>query len=511
MSRLDLAIVDAAGTRLTLPTSRATGVTFSTGSNGYQDLTAFLPMTDAAAVALSTRAGLRALLWDGPALLWEGRVEDLTLRNGGVELAALGDWRALEDDRYTALWSDSSVKRWEWLDDTIIAGTSGDRYEHDTNNRLYMALQKDATYGNGTDYGIWGYQIPDRSTRNIVSLTFNWLMLLPANWQLLVQARAAGFGTATNITTIVSAGGVTEGTATLTFAGAPSVNLALFNATGSPWTYTGETGALRLVVTNMRVKTTTAAAVTADLIAQDIRNQLNLLNPGTFSASNRRIVSPGIDLTNALWEDASPQDVLAELAAMGDSAGNQFEVGVWEGRTLHFRPVGSEAQAWVVDAAEVEVTQTLDGLTNSTYATYEDANDRTLRTTNQTNATSIARYGRTRRRDVAAKTTSATTAALVAATATRATATPVPRSRVRVRRFATATGAIDSGMRVRAGDTVSIRNLPAAASDVIDRVRTFRVTETSYDADDDTPELTPENPIPDIEQQIAFALRKAGR
>lgn len=505
---IDLAILRD-GRRLPLPMVAPRELELSTGAHGYQDLTAFLPLPDTVAAWLVNQSGLRVLATDGPALLWEGRVEDLTLVNGGVRLTALGDWRALDDDRYTALWSDSSVKRWEWLTSDQTAGTAQDRYQHDTNNRLYLALQKDAIYANNLDFAIWGYRIPHNSTRLITALRFDYLYTMVANWGVGVQTRDSNWAAPVTITSFLTSAGVFSGTIDVTFAGAPSVIIAFYNTTGASYTYTGETGALRLSLTNIRVKTTTGA-VTADLIARDIRDRANLLNPGAFDTSNRRIVSPGLDLTDVLYEDASPQDVLADLAELGDGSGGQFETGVWDGRTLHFRPQGSDAARWVADAASIEIAQSLDGLVNSTYAVYEDASDRTRRTADQVNAASISRYGRTRRRDVEAKTTSASLAAQIAATATAATATPVPRAKIDVRRVVSPQGAPVPAPRVRAGDVVSVRNLSPTAGDLVERVRTFRVAETSYSVDDDTAEISPEDPTPDLANQLALVLRKTG-
>jgi hypothetical protein len=236
---------------------------------------------------------------------------------------------------------------------------------------------------------------------------------------------------------------------------------------------------------------------------------VNAINPGALSTSNRLIVSPGIDLVQEIYEDMAPSDILDRLAAYGDSSGQPYEWGVGEGRELYFRPRGSAGRAWAMDAADLEVTQRLDGLINSTYATYKDASGRVLRTAAQTNAASISRYGLTRQSAQDVDTTSSATATTVAATAVAATATPGPTAAVEVRRISTLTGAPARGEWVRAGDTVTIRNLPPTTNTAIDRIRTFRVAQTKYDLDSDTIEIIPEAPGPDLEFQLAFVLRQA--
>ncbi len=42
----------------------------------------------------------RVAVYEGVTLIWEGRVEDVTLRAGGVDVTALGYWSSLDDDAY---------------------------------------------------------------------------------------------------------------------------------------------------------------------------------------------------------------------------------------------------------------------------------------------------------------------------------------------------------------------------------------------------------------------------
>jgi len=60
----------------------------------------------------------------------------------------------------------------------------------------------------------------------------------------------------------------------------------------------------------------------------------------------------------------------------------------------------------------------------------------------------------------------------------------------------------------RAGDTVTMRNLPPTLSTDIDRIRTFRVAETEYDAASGTLSIAPEEPLPSLD--VLVARREAG-
>lgn len=507
MRTYDLDITGA--TRLSLPTNRAQDLVISTGPRGFQDLSGFLPLTDAQADQLCQTAGLRARLSDGGGTLWEGRVEDLTLRNGGVEIGALGDSRALDDTRYTALWSDSSVAGWEALTERDSSLVQPDRFGYDTNNRLYISPKQGTTHGNSPQIaGLIGYQIPSQSARQIKFVSFNYGLTIAPSWFASLSTADASWNITANIWTLTGSGAAQTGSWSGAVAATDRIVLRLYYD-GANATYTGADGSIYLNLSDLRVETTSAASLYADEIVKALRDYVNTVNAGALSTSNRLIVSPGIDLVQEIYEDMRPSEILDRLAAYGDSSGNPYEWGIFEGRELYFRPRGTGGRAWAMDVADLEVTQRLDGLINSTYATYQDASDRTLRTAAQTNAASITRYGITRQDRVDVDTTSAATAALVAATSTAATATPVPTAKVSVRRFSTLTGAPARGEWVRAGDTVTIRNLPPTTNTAVDRVRTFRVAQTKYSLDDDTVEIVPEQPGPDLEFQIAYVLRQA--
>lgn len=265
---------------------------------------------------------------------------------------------------------------------------------------------------------------------------------------------------------------------------------------------------------HLAAATVRAILMYADDIVKDARDEVNAVNAGVLSTSNALIQSPGLDVVEAVYSDADAGEVLTNLAALGDTAGSRYEVGV-DGSTVYFRPVGTVAQAWYVDASELEVQQTLDQLYNSVYARYDRPDGYVLRTAPQADSASITRYGITRRRAVDADTTNATVAARVAQTARDDTKNPVPRASIRFPRIYTATGAQAPLWLVRNGDTITIRNLPPVAGGAVDLIRTFRVFDVDYDAASDALSVTPETPLPLLEyllaRQEAFGDVAAGR
>jgi hypothetical protein len=57
--------------------------------------------------------------------------------------------------------------------------------------------------------------------------------------------------------------------------------------------------------------------------------------------------------------------------------------------------------------------------------------------------------------------------------------------------------------RVRAGDTITIRNLPVTGSTLIDKIRRFTIAKTSFSVDDEILTLTPELETPSLEFLVA--------
>jgi hypothetical protein len=248
--------------------------------------------------------------------------------------------------------------------------------------------------------------------------------------------------------------------------------------------------------------------VLASTIAPALVAEAAALNPGALSDDLTQIASTALDLTDAVYEDALPADVLDDLAARGDGAGGQIETGVDERGRAYFRPRGSVARTWYVRLEHMELERPISAVENQVYATYEDVSGvRTRRTAVANDTISQADYGLVRVGTVAAKTSNATLAASIRDLALSDRADPQPAASIGIRQIETANGAIVSGDRVRPGDTITIRNLPAlSAGTFVDRIRSFTVSEMTYDAMTGRADVVPETPLPLLDVLIAQGL-----
>ena len=279
---------------------------------------------------------------------------------------------------------------------------------------------------------------------------------------------------------------------------------------------------------------------TSSEVVKDILATVGALN-GDLSLDTSGIQESLLDLTDARYEDVDAAALLDTLADLGDSpvqyrwggfgypptwdqiapyAGDlnsrwywrvgpdrrlvfdRIAPGAGNGGTGYFTGRDWSARAWHVDLSTLSLERTLETLANSDYATYQDASGLTLRTATSTDSSSVNRYGLTKQVMIPAQTTSVGVATRYRDTSLLDTKTPAPRAGLSVARIYTAQGAEAFLWQVRAGDTITIRNLPATLGSAADQVRTFSVARTTYDVPTNTISIEPATPLP----QLAFIL-----
>ena len=577
--RLALQLYESPGGEMLADFSDATVCDLETFEHGFRSLVCFVEMPLELAFHFSERArGKWLTLNYGPGIVWEGRVEDpniiVTEEESGLEIEALGSWRALYDAPYTAAWSLSGVSRWRVVTEEDSSGRVPGKFETDQNNRLRVALKKNIAYSLN-DQGSWMLQMPHNGREQVVSVSFDYEFNMSSSFTARLTAVNEGFASETAEWTLVGTGSVQSGPRRIVLSAAKDfVVFEVLVTTAN--TFTGETGNDYLRLTNVRVVTTTANAVNtifssgitagadvvvtpasmaniyvgqsliinqtgssrervtvtavtattftatfanshsaaeaieadvvyADEIVSDLVAFSSDLNSNQLASSTALIESPGLDLQDEVYEDAWPADIATKLAALGDNQDppRLWEVGVWEGQRLHFRPQGSSGQQWAVDAEEMEVNATLDSLRNSTYAVFKDANGEPRRTAVSDDVTSQTRNGLVRRAAVRARTTSETQAEKHRDARLADGKVAKPPGRLEPEYLLDSFGATAPKWLARAGATMNVRNLPPTLGQEIDRIRTFRLEETAYDAVADDLQPVPEEPPASLDVLVA--------
>jgi hypothetical protein len=483
------------------------GVTLTENEHGFESLTGFQPMLAHEAFWLYDLAPAKwVLLTCGGFPVWEGRLEDRKLDRGGFGFTAFGAKRALDDAPYTGLWSTKSFAGIRPVTGDELAKAAPERWALDNNNRFWFGLVDGETYEDDDHYGVQVFRHPHKASTLILEVDFSFDYLLPTDWQVRLISYDEGFSGAVTEYTFTSAGSNSTGTTTVTLTGGKAlITFQVRNNTGGNVTYAGATGAEYAKVTNLRIKGSTNAAIYADEIARALVAFASGLNAGQLSSATGLLQSPGVDLTDEVYEDMLPAEIMTYLAEKGDdqTPPRKWEWGVWEGQQVYFRPQGDGALHWYVDAETLTLDSTLESLVNQAYTLYQSANNRPQRTDVETDAGSVARYGLARRGVMTERTTSATKAETARDTFLSTHKEIAPRASLTLFGLFDAGGARYPLWMARAGDTLTIRNLPPTLSPEIDKIRTFRMSRVSYNVDTDVLTPTPEYPLPTLAIQVA--------
>lgn len=475
---------------------------------------------------VSCQATMRASLWDQAhylvsvggqlelrvvtqfgRIVWAGRLEQPTARSDGqMTLTAWGYWRALTDVPYLALHSDVGYARWFPLTAADLSSVQSQAWEQDKYNRLYTAPRKNETHSTTTGAG-WKYLIPNGASTQLVALEFNYDFLKTLNWQFRVARRDSAMTFLSTIVLITAAGAAFV---SYTFAACDVVSIQHWKNAAAA-VYTPDTGVDdRLILTNLRVKSTTAAAVTGSAIVNAALSAARAVNPAMLSADTVGISTTTDDQERALYEDVPMTRMLTELADRGDGS-QVYEVGVDENRRLFYRPRWSLAKTYYADIARLEVQADTEDLFNSAYAVYRDDSGRKMRTSTTTDAVSVARYGVTRRLVVSAEfTTSSTTAGNERDAALATTKGVAPRVAIEVDQMTTALGGRLEPWELRPGDILIIRGAQPYLPDSLAQVRVARITLSA----DGGMEIEATTKLPFLENLVAAALgaqRESGR
>lgn len=201
-------------------------------------------------------------------LIWAGRVEDAEASSDGLlTLTAYGPWRALEDARDTALWSDTRTDGWRAVaeGEPAYAGLTlaPAKFDTATDGRLWITLPKGATFLN-LDTTAHIYDTPAGSSRAITAIAFDYAVTLPAGWFAFIIAAERDNTSPATLWLLAGAGGLQGGSLLLPLAAArPRLIVGIQAAAGTP---AGETGTWYARLTNIRV-TTNLFAVDTTLAA----------------------------------------------------------------------------------------------------------------------------------------------------------------------------------------------------------------------------------------------------
>jgi len=246
-----------------------------------------------------------------------------------------------------------------------------------------------------------------------------------------------------------------------------------------------------------------------DEIIKNCVSTVNALNPTQLSSDVTLIQSQSVDIDQSIYEDVYPTEIINQLLTKSDNAAlpRQWVALVYDNQRLIVRPRGSGA-VWFADISSLDVVRTLTNLYNSLYAVYSDSsNKRNLRTAVSTDAASVTKFQITRRKAVTIDTTDSPNAIRSRDAVLALQTDPIPRAQITLDRIFDASGTANPLFMVHSDDTLTLRNLPPILGGIYDKIRTLVITRTDYNITTNALTLELEIPIPNIDVQLAQALK----
>ncbi|MBK9054946.1 MAG: hypothetical protein IPL78_29810 [Chloroflexi bacterium] len=184
----------------------ARGVVMSDGERGHESLTWAVEMDVEQAYRVHDALKTPFVVMSCGFVAWEGRLEDKRVTPTGLELTAMGSWRAMSDyGPYNALWSDSSTARWEEGSTEQLSTYAAERFKTDSNNRLFLAPAAGEIFPAGLNIGARYYKIPHRSGRNLTVVQFAYEIKLGLYWTARLRSFDSAWGSAATVWSLAGA------------------------------------------------------------------------------------------------------------------------------------------------------------------------------------------------------------------------------------------------------------------------------------------------------------------
>lgn len=293
---------------------------------------------------------------------------------------------------------------------------------------------------------------------------------------------------------------VGQGTSNVEQVTITSISSSSFSALATKTHSSGETVQGHYVGSDQVVK-----AIFASLIA-------NTSAYNFVSSVTSNIDETFFDLANEKTINEYPDSILDRMANLGDNRENpnlvdnvstRFEVG-YRNRMPFFKSKKNIANEWRVNINDLKISRSLNDMRNRIWTLSNGKYTDELNSFAQ-DSLSMENYG-TRGVIINSGSSIAKVAEKQAKSTLKDKANPIPRASITFSRVYMRSGVRAPLTRVRGGDTITIQNLPVGFGTIIDKLRTFRILRTQYDAIANTITVEPESLPPELE----FLLGRLG-
>ena len=428
----------------------------------------------------------------GSKVIWEGRLEDVEIRNNPT-LVAYGYWRSFSDLQVTDLWSDTKVDNWKVIPVNYFGvGNLPQKYTTQIEaNRIYQAYNKN---GEGGGYTMVGYLAPIGSKKiECISYIFNFRDTPTTSMAHGLRGITEGFVQSNSyysLTTSVSGLRMVVTQNTI-----PNQGMAIFLQELTSALFIGETGDISQTLSNIRIGSTPSISgnrLYADEVVRFYTSGVYTLNPTQINPTTKYIQSPQYDITDLQFNDVTGIDAIQEVLKYPSTNGLPYRFQVWEDKTIYFEPKTAR-NTYYARFSDLKITRTFDTTYTQDRIVYQDANDITQRTAFYT----LQQWNTQRQSSTKIDNVSIT----AVQTAKIADSTQKERIEIITDWLQTTQGNFVRAYECRSGDKIIFIDLPGYLLDVVDN--SFMVQETITNMQTGLTRIIPEQTIAQLDNVIA--------
>lgn len=331
--------------------SRIQAAAVASNNRGFAECRGFIPLGLPESFRLYDRTALPHVAFSDTSsgAFYEGRLEDVNIVPGGVNITAYGYAQAMGDFDYNAMWSTTQLDEYVEVANADIVSAHNEQftiktYAATTTYKSSFVFIPNAGSRIGltpTSYiAYMVYKIPDQSTRQIVGISFDWVKNHPAGapgtqWTGACVAYQPGF--ASGVSLFTTGAGVGNGTQHLTFAGQSIIGFAHFYDGANGIFTPGATGDIYFSPQNIRIVTSIANRVNTTFTVARVHGT-NVT--ATVGSTARMYVGQELQIANATQSET--------VVVISIGSATQFNATF-----THNYIIGNTVQAHVVYADEI--------------------------------------------------------------------------------------------------------------------------------------------------------------
>lgn len=436
---------------------------------------------------LGTKDNRKIVVCSDGVPIWFGVVADVLVDGKVVDITAFGRWSFLKSTLVSEIWSHTIPQEWAVLA-PIHTSYSNERYSVDNDGRLYIGLKKNEEY-HDTVRGNWYFEKPYGSSGFIETFSFSYDVTLPSGYT--AEVRSAFHDNSSQVVEwqVNGNGSQQTGSANLTSLTNGSRLIFLIYKTGTtPTAYTSDTDEFYAYIDALRIKGTSSATVDSSEIVESVYSAAVSQNPLVFR-QGIYVPSAGHDFQDVLYTDTPAANIISSIEDAGSTSSERLAFNIDRYGNASLLPDSESGRVWYADIQGLSVATSLDGYSNYVYTRYKDSNDLVRRTAYASTGNDLS-PGIVIADFLDYRTTSDSEAQAVRDAYLDAVPLRAVKAKIAIINMRPAHSDVIGLEFVRGGDKLIINALPYTFQSPDRTVYYFDIIDTTYDAVNDTLQLS---------------------